>query len=123
MRGKYIRLWYADDSLQYPILFIFSITKKYLYRFMKVNDGFAKVKNIYKTRPEDELDFIEATIDYPSYFNDSTHLTINYPFDRYYLEEYKAPVAEEVYRESQLDSAKAAWAVVKIKNGNAAWKM
>jgi len=119
MRGKYIRLWYADDNFTIPDSVNFSHNQRIFAQIYEDDDGFAKIKNVFKTRPVDELDFIEATVGYPSYFNDSTHITINYPFDRYYLEEHKAPVAEEVYRESQSESGNT-WAVVKIKNGNAA---
>ena len=51
---------------------------------------------------------------------DQLTLTIKYPFDRFYLDENKASIAEDIYRESRRNSAKTAWALVKIKNGHAA---
>jgi len=120
LRGKYIRLWFADDSFIMPDSINYYRNQTVYLQIYEGSDGYAKIKNVYKTKPQKDLEFLEATISYPSYFNDSTRLTINYPFNSFYLDENKAPIAEDVYRESQLNSAKSAWAIVKIKNGAAA---
>ena len=49
-------------------------------------------------------------------------LAIDYPFDRYYMEESKAYDAELTYRKSQLDTSQIAYALVSIKDGEAVLK-
>lgn len=54
--------------------------------------------------------------------NGTNRLTIDYPFDRFYMEESKARDAEMAYRESQLDTTQTTYALVKIKAGEAVLK-
>ena len=49
-------------------------------------------------------------------------LTVDFPFDRYYMEESKAIEAERTYRESQLDTNQVAYALVSIKDGESVLK-
>ncbi|HMB62545.1 MAG TPA: hypothetical protein VKN36_05700, partial [Eudoraea sp.] len=46
----------------------------------------------------------------------------DYPFDRFYMEESKANEAELTYRQSQRDTSKITYALVRIKNGEAVLK-
>jgi len=47
---------------------------------------------------------------------------INFPFNRYYMEESKAKPAEDFIRESARDSLLSTYAIVMIKDGNAVLK-
>jgi hypothetical protein len=49
----------------------------------------------------------------------SRKVFIEYPFDRFYMEESKAFDAERLYSETQGDSTKKTYAVVNVRNGNA----
>ena len=49
-------------------------------------------------------------------------ISIDYPFDTYYMEESKAYDAELTYQRSQLDSTQITFALVHIKNGKAVLK-
>ncbi len=49
-------------------------------------------------------------------------MEIEYPFDRFYLEESKAPEAERAYWEANRDTTQVAYALVAVKNGHAALK-
>jgi uncharacterized membrane-anchored protein len=120
MRGKYITLWFDDITFIFPDSVYFYHNQDVYVQIYEDEDGFAKIKDVLNDQPEDGMDYVRASIDYPNYYNDSTNLTIRYPFDRFYMEEYKAPIAEEIYVESQRDSLKTSWAVVKVKNGEAA---
>ena len=46
-------------------------------------------------------------------------MRIEYTFDRFYMEETKAQAAEDMYRESIVDSSQVAYALVNIRNGEA----
>ena len=57
-----------------------------------------------------------------NYFHRDTlsSIVVEYPFNRFYMEEYKAPAAEAAYRDVQTDSSRVAYALVRIKNGKSA---
>lgn len=80
--------------------------------------GFVKILNVHKTEPN--ADYLKVKDWYTwTDGNDTTRINLHYPFNRFYLEESKAPKAEEVYREARRDPSQQAWAVVKILNGQA----
>lgn len=120
-RGKYITLRYEEDMIEIQneadwirgeIIYVFLTTD---------NKGFAKIQSISKENPTNNQDFLKTTVSYVT-GNGSNKLTIDYPFDRYYMEESKAYDAELTYRESQLDTSQIAYSLVSIKDGEAVLK-
>ena len=83
--------------------------------------GFAKITDLSRDRPDSEIDYIKASTGaiYPNEKEGFKRINIDYPFDRFYMDEFKAPAAETIYREAQRDSNQVAYALVKIKEGNA----
>ncbi|MEK6154157.1 GDYXXLXY domain-containing protein [Flavobacteriaceae bacterium 3-367] len=116
-RGKYIVLRYEDNSISVkngqewtdgePIYVLFKTDK----------EGFAQIKSVSREQPDQDHAYLLTTVDYIANIN--TELVIDYPFDRYYMEESKAYEAEQTYRESQVDSTQVAYALVNIKEGDA----
>lgn len=89
----------------------------------KDEDGFAKVQQLVKEKPGNKVDFVKASIYYVNrYENDSASVRIDYPFTEFYMEEFKAPKAEDIYRESTIDSTQKTYAVVAVLNGDAVVK-
>ncbi|PLX22805.1 MAG: hypothetical protein C0599_05535 [Salinivirgaceae bacterium] len=120
-RGKYITLSFNED------VFIVNDENSWergepVYVSLTTDSlGFAKIESVTKVPPTTHQEFVKATVGYvPG--NGSRNVTIDYPFERFYMEESKAPAAEEVYRDSQLDSIKPTWALVSVKNGEAVLK-
>lgn len=74
-----------------------------------------------RARPTDGADFIEAQVWYVSE-SDPRRLMIDYPFDRYYMEESKAQEAEDTHRRAQRDTTRITYALVSVKNGDAVVK-
>ncbi|MDY0344742.1 MAG: GDYXXLXY domain-containing protein [Lentimicrobium sp.] len=118
-RGKYINLQYEnslteiqseEDWLSGEVIYVI---------LTKDTHGFATITSVSKTKPSDEFSFVKAKVRFMS--TDRT-LAFDYPFDRYYMEESKAYEAEQVYRESLPDSTQVAYALVKIKDGEAVLK-
>jgi len=120
-RGKYITLRYKENSVQLqsengwernePIYVLLSTDK----------DGYATIRSVSRIKPSGSHDFVKAKVDF--FVNDDNkNLIIEYPFDRFYMEESKAPAAERVYNESLRDTTKVAYALVKIKGGDAVIK-
>lgn len=117
-RGKFIALYYEEaviavqneaDWLPGETIFVLLTRDK---------EGFAKTQGVSKEAPTMNRDFLKAKVAYVT-DNGTNKLTLDYPFDRYYMEESKAYDAELAYRESQLDTMQTAYALVRIKSGEA----
>ena len=95
-RGRYVSLWY-DNDLKYD-------ETKGKYGVLEINqDGFAIVKKVVKERPKNGLYLTSEDDDY-----------FRFPFDRYYMEETLAPMAEKVLVEE-----KEAYVTIRIKGDKA----
>jgi len=117
-RGKYITLsfnatevkvqdsvdWYTGDPV-----FVYLTTD---------SAGYAIIQSVTKDQPFELDDYVNATVDYVIADTVST-VFISYPFDRFYMEESKAPAAEQIYNEAAVDTNQVAYAVVMIKSGEA----
>ncbi len=96
--------WYQGD----PVYVILTTDEK----------GFAKIKSLTKDQPAGEDGYVKASISY--IINDTmSHVTIQYPFERFYMEESKAANAELAYNEALRDSLQITYALVSIKDGDA----
>lgn len=117
-RGKYIVLSFEANAIQ-----VTNADGWYegdpIYVNLGTNDkGFAEILSVSKEQPEENEDFVRASIGF--IMNDSLrNLTVQYPFDRFYMEESKAYDAEQAYMESTLDSTQVTYALVKVKHGDA----
>lgn len=120
-RGKYVTLRYELNSAK-SLDSTLQRDDKVLVYFEKDSLGYAKVKRVSKTNLEIENDFIEVIVNY--YDTNSNILSFNLPFDRYYMEEFKAKPAEDIYRKynRQNDTINKTYALVAIKNGDAVLK-
>jgi uncharacterized membrane-anchored protein len=120
-RGKYITLRYEEDMIEIQNEADW-VSGEIIYVFLTPDkEGFAKVQSVSKENGTNNQDFLKAKVNYVT-SNGSNKLTIDYPFDRYYMEESKAYDAELTYRKSQLDTTEIAYAVVSIKDGEAVLK-
>lgn len=81
--------------------------------------GFAIITSVHKQEPQAMEDYVAAKISYAS----DNGISIEYPFNRFYMDENKAPAAEKRYLEAnRRSSAREAYAVVYVKKGEAALK-
>ncbi len=120
-RGKYIVLNFKETSLTVKKDTSLDYGEKVYVTFSVNKEGFAIINTVSKTNPS-KKDFLETTINYVSNENDSTTIFINYPFDKFYMDEYKAPRAEAIYRERNIDTSQKAYALVNLLNGDAVIK-
>ena len=120
-RGKYITLRYEDDMIEIQNESDW-LRGEIIYVFLTTDDeGFAEIQSVSKENPANNQDFIKTKVSYVT-DDGSNKLIIDYPFDRYYMEESKAYDAELIYRESQRDTSQIAYALVSIKDGEAVLK-
>jgi uncharacterized membrane-anchored protein len=114
-RGKYITLRF-DIETHYS--YKASEFKKGddVYVLLRTDEfGMAAISDISKVKPGIELDYVVAQVN--SVFDQ--RITINYPFNRYYMEESKAQKAEDLYREASRDSSQSTYAIILVRKGNA----
>ncbi|MBK8489326.1 MAG: GDYXXLXY domain-containing protein [Saprospirales bacterium] len=120
-RGKYIRLSYADNIIDIQNEADWVQDEPVYVLLTTDDDGFAKNESVSKEKPANDQPFLTAKVRYVT--SDGTNkLTIDYPFDKFYMEESKAYDAELVYRESLRDTSQMTYALGSIKNGEAVLK-
>jgi len=118
-RGKYVALRFEQNWVNVHDLDNWKYEEE-LFVNLKIDaKGFAKVAGISKSKPAAGTSFVKAKVDYVSNENGLKKLYFTYPFDRLYLEETLAQEAEETYAETQQDTTQIAFALVKIKDGDA----
>lgn len=84
-------------------------------------DGYSYISSLVKNKPAKDVECLRLSIRYvPGSGRDEVH--IDFPFNRFYMEESKALPAELSYRESSRDSTSTTYAVVSILDGEAVLK-
>lgn len=115
-RGKYITLNFEIDG--YKTNDTTWQRDETIYVYLNVDSlGYAQINEITRqVKPDLQKDFIEAKVGW--YDNYSKELNIEFPFNRFYMEETKAYEAELAVRENQSDSLlQNVYALVHIKEG------
>jgi uncharacterized membrane-anchored protein len=113
-RGRYVALRFEEGSAR--------IADEKVRRgqklFVEVNegeDGFAKLGKASRKRP-DKSDYIKVRANYST---GGTNVTVSLPFDRYYMNEKRAPEAERAYWDNNRGTNRNTFALVKVLNGMA----
>jgi uncharacterized membrane-anchored protein len=116
-RGKYIFLNFNENSIEVNDGQDWKYGEKVWVSIANDSAGYAKITGLSAINNKPGGDCIEAVI---SYFSDRLKtINIEWPFEKFYMEESKAPLAEEAYNESRADSSIVSYALVKVKNGMA----
>ena len=117
-RGKYVALNFALNSITVPDSFSYS-DAGICYALLDEDDqGYAFITQLKPDLPTSS-NYIKVNIT-SSQKNDSAQIVhFDLPFDRFYMEESKAPEAERKYREAVQDGKKEAWAEVFVHSGDA----
>ena len=119
-RGRYIDLLFNENRVAIQNKERWSMGETVFVLLTTDNSGFAKLTSVSKQRPKGTQDFLIAKAGYVN-SNDST-LSIEFPFNRFYMEESKAYDAELTYRRVSRDTSQIAYALVNIKNGESVLK-
>ncbi len=111
-RGRYVRLTFPD--VQEEVSHgpgEYAVGDTVYARVGEHEDGFARVIAVGTTPPESD-DWFETVV-----ASAGEHgVRVALPFDRFYLPEDRAPIAEKLYRESDPERT---WAEVRIHEGRA----
>ena len=116
-RGKYITLSYRNTKVTLDSNEYWSYNESAFAEIAQGTEGYAYVKGVYHDPPSHTEDYVALTVDGCTFRE--TEMTVNFPFDRYYMEESKAYDAELAYRASRQDSSSQAYALVYIRQGAA----
>jgi len=117
-RGNYIRLNFDIGTHSVMDTTEFNKGEKVYVFLRKDRDGYGQVAMLTKFQDEVNSDnYLEGTIRSVWISDGVAQITIQYPFERFYMEESKAPEAERVYREAARDSTRNTYALVSVRNG------
>ena len=120
-RGKYITLNFKENRIKVKNWKNWKNNETVFAKIKTSKEGFAKIKSISKTEPKDNSTYLKLKINYIAEYEDNK-IYLDFPFNRFYMNENKAKNAEEVYTESTIDTTKIAYALVATKNGEAVIK-
>lgn len=116
-RGRYVALSLEERSAFRPLGMRLKFGQRVFALIETPPGGFARISKISLTKPK-EGNFLKARVRYVV----GHDVILDLPIDRYYMEESKAPKAEELYRRHSSGQKSDAFVVVRIKNGNAVVK-
>ncbi len=119
-RGKYITLSFDHNTIEVENTEDWYRGDVIYASISNGKDGYARIHSIAKEKPSSNQDFIKAEVGFAT--GNTTKLSIDFPFDRFYLEESKAEEAEYTYWSSRRDTTKTTYALVNIKNGRGVLK-
>jgi uncharacterized membrane-anchored protein len=123
-RGKYITLNYVDNTYLVRDNGSWVDGESVFVTLLNDKDGFAFIGAVSKEKPSESQNFLKTKMRmiHPNDFDSRIKLLIEYPFDRYYMGEFKANDAERAYNKSLQDTTRITYALVMIKNGEAVLK-
>lgn len=118
-RGKYITLFFKEREITVKNVKKYISGETVFATIITTKNGFAKVSSISKSKPENTNSYLKLKIVFS--LNDDK-IAINFPFNRFYMNENTAPKAEKIYREFSIKKKNETYALVAIKNGEAVIK-
>ena len=118
-RGKYITLRFSERNITIPDSAYYHSNQNIYLEFDEDEDGFAKIAAVRGEDSSNIENLLLAKVDMISGDIGASNrlLYVDYPFNRFYMEEFKAKPAEDLYRNSSRDSVSTTYAVVMIKDG------
>ena len=112
LRGRYVSLNFIADEFVAKNTFLHN---EDAYALIGTDaKGYAHITNLYKLAPDNVNDYVKVRV---LYTNDEGKVMISFPFEEYYMDEYKAPEAESLYRQSTTDTTSDTYALVNIYKG------
>ena len=118
-RGKFVVLNYEANRANIEAGQLWVNGEPVFVKIKEDAEGFATIAGLEKVEPIDEKHYVKATIR-RVWGQNSTQVSIRYPFERFYMEETKAPKAEALFRDLWRDSSTTVYGLVVINQGRAA---
>ncbi len=122
-RGKYIVLQFEIDQYETDSSNRFKTGQQVYIELKEDSLGFARIDSIKNAPPPSGKIYLKANIEYINRYGannkDKYEINFDLPFRRFYLEESKAPKAEDLYRKEPFDTAGFTYGLVYLLNGEA----
>lgn len=118
-RGRYITLSFEAIAFKSKEKLSLEYDQKVYVLLEKDSLGFAKIKEIRADAPTDTQDYVQANVRTIYEEDEEMEIRVSYPFDRFFMDEFKAPEAEKAYFDAQWDEQQEAYASVYVLNGEA----
>jgi uncharacterized membrane-anchored protein len=115
-RGKYIVLSFSNTDLKVKDASIWNYGDMAYATFREDSAGYAHIDQIDQQIPDRE-DYLEVKISSVINTPEEQRIYVEYPFDRFYMDEKKAGEAEQMYQDALADREQETYALVYIKNG------
>lgn len=115
-RGQYLEIKFDQDTIHIARINDWNSGEDIYVQF-KVDStkGFAHIVKISREKPQSQNDYVKAKV---GYVYDQT-LRIKYPFEKFYMDEFKAPKAERAYSKLTQHTATDCYAIVNVIDGEA----
>ncbi len=117
-RGKYVTLSFRAEHATYLDTLLMPEPGEELYAILdKDSAGYSYVKDLSRTEPASGTPFMNVRM---RYVDTPGNAWVEFPFERFYVEESKASEAEQLYwQNNRTDTTSVCYAVVRIHQGNA----
>ncbi len=120
-RGRYVALDFTQSTAPLSKS-VDSVSSQTVYGSVVVDStGFAVIDSIYDSRPRGKV-AIKLTHNSRRQWwfrRDSSTIRFDFPFDKFFMTEKLAPVAERIYRRESRSASEGSYLAVRILNGNA----
>jgi uncharacterized membrane-anchored protein len=117
-RGRYVALRMEQESVVVPSGADFRRGERVFAVLEQTPDGFARLGDVSRTRPGSNA-YIKARVRYPQSWGSTNTVSLDLPFDRYYMNEKQAPKAEQAYWQHSRRTSQTAYITVRVKSGSA----
>ncbi len=121
-RGKFMTLQFDADQFAVDSCEVFGRTNAFIY-LKNDAEGFAAIEAISYKHNRKDLDYIKSSVYCDSYGpvnqQKKPSIQVNYPFNRYYMNENDIKLAERKVRELSRDSTKTIYGEVMVQTGRA----
>jgi uncharacterized membrane-anchored protein len=118
LRGKYVTLNFEENFIAFADSAEWQRGQKIFVTFTTDSAGFAVAENVYHSKPQTDT-YLQTTVDYISHNKNDHKVWYKLPFNRFYMEESKAPQAEELYWQALRDTTQTPYGLVSIRHGQA----
>jgi len=118
-RGRYLALNFIPDKVDIPDTLEFERGEKVWLELQTDSMGFAKPYRVYKHKLHNSKNLLQVKVRYVFETGGQKVMEVQYPFERYYLNEFKAGEIEKLLRLPPVERQKPSFIKVKIWKGKA----
>lgn len=113
-RGRYVALQFEPNTAPVPADEKLAMNQKVHAQLAEDEHGFVQIAGVTATRPSGEA-YVQCRVNSVA----DSLVYLQFPFDRYYMDERAAPAAEAAYREHSTREVRDVYVTVRVKDGNA----